>query len=211
MNIAIVKKTIVGSLAIGLFGLATSAQALMLSITPASQIGMPGDTVSVDVLASDLGGAFIGDFDLDIGFDSTALSYVGYTLGGGLGDAILGESVDFNVGNFAPGLVGVSELSLLESDLATCITCLAPYLEDLQDGISLVLATIDFEIDVLPEGSFTDVFFSTVYALGDGAGDPLTATTQSGRITNPSTQVPLPATAFLMLAGLLAMGSQRRR
>jgi hypothetical protein len=92
----------------------------------------------------------------------------------------------------------------------TCLFCIPPYLEDLQ-GDSLVLATLSFMVHVLPEGAFTTISFDTIKALGDGFGEALDATTRSGIIRNPSTQVPVPATAFLMLAGLAALGSQRRR
>ncbi|MCX2980329.1 hypothetical protein EYC98_05525 [Halieaceae bacterium IMCC14734] len=205
MNLAIVKKTIVGSLALGLFGLATSAQALMLSISPASQVRMPGDLVSVDILASDLGVAVIGDFDFDIGYDSAALSFSSYSLGAGLGapgalgDCIdpFSDSVDCSQGDFG-GAVNLAQFSYLSSAAL-----------DALQGDPLVLATLNFVVDVLAPGDFTTITFDTVWALGNGLG--FTPVPYDGTSNGIIRNVPLPATAFLMLAGLAAMRSQRRR
>lgn len=117
-----------------LLGLVNQAGAVTLSLSPASQTAANSDTVFLDLVVSGLGNfapASLGDFDVDIGYDTAVLSFQSYSLGVLLGDVGLGEALDASLGDTF-GSVNIAELSLLEPDLATCFFCVAPYLDDLQ-------------------------------------------------------------------------------
>ena len=199
------KTSFIGALAIGALTLASAAQALMLSISPTPQDGMPGDTVVFDLVASGLG-AFgapsIGDFDLILKFDPAALSFEGYTLGSDLGDPSFFEAIDDSLGDLGGGLVDLAEVSLL----------LPIELDILQDD-SFMLAMLEFKVATLAVGDETHISFETINAIGDGLGNPFIIDdigTARGTIRNPNTQVPAPATALLFLVGLAALRSHRR-
>jgi hypothetical protein len=90
-----------------------------------------------------------------LGFDPGALSFLGYDLGSFLGDLGLVEAVDYSWGDVGGGTVNLAEVSLL--DAASCVSCIPPYLDDIQPD-TFVLATLDFLVDTLPPGTSTDVF-----------------------------------------------------
>ncbi len=205
MSCTFFKTLLVGGL-LAFFGLfATHASAVTLNLLPASSIATPGDTVTLDLVISGLtagGPDSLGDFDIDIRFDTGALSLVGYSLGAFLGDLGLGEATDFSLGDLG-GLVNVAEVSLLEPSSNGCVFCVPPYLDDIQPA-SFTLATFNFMVDVLPVGSSTVVSIETVNALGDGFGRPLPLEiTENAVIRNPSSDVPEPSTISLIILGLL--------
>ena len=186
----------------GLVLLAASSQvgAVVLSLEPASQIAAPGDNVSLDLVISGLGNLApdsLGDFDIDITFESVALTFTSYGLGTSLGDIGLGEAFDFSLGDLGGGTVNLAEVSLLLSD----------ELDALQAD-SFTLATLDFQVDVLAQGSETLVDISTVWALGDGFGDPLAVDATNSAVISA---VPIPAAVWLFGSGLLGMIEIARR
>lgn len=192
----------------------SNAYAVTLSLQPASQTASPTDTVFLDLVIDGLGNFApdsLGAFDLDISYDPGALSFNGYTLGSLLGDPAFGEAIDYSLGDVGGGVINLAEVSLLESDSATCIFCFPPYLDDLQPG-SFTLATLEFMVDVLPVGSNTTVSIDTVTALGDGFALPLTLEgTASATIRNPAgSTIPEPATLALIGFGLAAFGYKHR-
>jgi len=65
---------------------ALSAHAVTLSVLPQQTTVGVGEAFAVDLVVSDLGGNFVGTFDIDVGFDSAVLTFGGYTLGSALGD-----------------------------------------------------------------------------------------------------------------------------
>lgn len=180
----------------------TANAAVILSLQPTSQTATPGDVVSLDLVISGLtaGSAdSLGDFDVDIGYDTGAMSLVGFSLGSSLGDIGAFEALDFSLGDIGGGIVNVTEVSLLSvSDL------------DALQADSFALATFDFMVDILPVGSSTLVDIGTVNALGDGFGLPLNLMSTSGAvIRNPRLTVPAPPTLVLIVMGLALIYRRR--
>ncbi|WP_019603663.1 PEP-CTERM domain protein [Teredinibacter turnerae] len=169
----------------------TSANAITIDILPTEQTVLLGDQVGVDIWVSDLGDNFaLGDFDFDLSFDSSIISFDSVSFGSGLGDSWQDYSA-------TGGLLNLNELSW-----ETAGSLLA------NQPMNFSLATILFNTEAI--GS-TQVSFSTVWALGDQWGNPFDFTTSDGTINvvggvNP---VPLPGSLPLMLSGLIAAGFVR--
>jgi hypothetical protein len=146
---------------------------------------------------------YLSAFDVDLGFNADKMTLTGLSFGGKLGDASTLESLaDYTVG---AGVVNLYESSLLESDSTNCVSCLAPYLADLQTAASFKLATLQFS--ALASGSSD--FALTVNALADGLGDNVVATEPS--INDAQlTAVPLPAAVWLFASMLPLIGFRKR-
>jgi hypothetical protein len=195
------------------WGLVGQAAALpTLSLLPASQTASSGDSVSLDLVIDGLGDFApdsLGDFDVDIGYDTAVLSFQSLTLGPFLGDVGLGEAIDFSLGDLV-GTVNIAELSLLEPDAITCIFCTGPYLDDIQPG-SFTLATLDFHVDALAPGGSTTVSVANVNILGDGFGNLLTLdSTNDAVIRGPQISTPEPTMLALLGLGLFGISVARR-
>ncbi|ACR11372.1 conserved hypothetical protein [Teredinibacter turnerae T7901] len=169
----------------------TSANAITIDILPTEQTVLLGDQVGVDIWVSDLGDNFaLGDFDFDLAFDSSIISFDSVSFGSGLGESWQDYSA-------TDGLLNLNELSW--ETAGSLLT---------NQAMNFSLATILFNTEAI--GS-TQVSFSTVWALGDQWGNPFDFTTSDGTINviggvNP---VPLPGSLPLMLSGLIAAGFVR--
>lgn len=180
-------------------GLAPAAGAFTLSVVPQSPSVNVGDTVSVDVVASDLvsGGApSLGAYDLNLSFDSSVLSFSGITFGTGLSVTGVPSIVqDFVLGT---GLVNPFEVSL--EDTAD--------LNALQAG-AFTLFTISFNAAQAGTSSLS----LGVSSLSTAEGTALSADALNGASISVAgaPAVPLPAAAWLLLSGVAGLGSLVRR
>lgn len=177
--------------------------AVTLSLQPSSQIAAPTDIVTLDLVIDGLGDFApdsLGDFDINIAYDPSTLSFQSFNLGSFLGDIGLGEATDFSSGDLG-GIINVAEVSLLEPDASTCTFCIPPFLDDIQPS-SFSLATFQFMVAVLAPGDSTTVSIDTVFALGDGFGLPLVLDATSDAVI---TAVPIPPAVWLFGSGLLGL------
>lgn len=183
--------------------LSTPVWAITISLEPADQIAEPTDIVFLDLTVSGLGDGVapsIGAYDIDLTFDDGALDFIGAFFGNALDDgdpfAVFIQSVTAGVGT-----INLAEVSLL-----------APAVLDAIQSDSIVLATLEFFVDVLPPGSSTVVDVGG-FLLGDGFGVELVdVDTASAVIRNPVV-TPEPTSLLLWGIGLLAIGLRvvRRR
>lgn len=177
-----------------------AAGGVILKLSPTSQTALPGDNISLDLIISGLnaGGApSLGDFDLNIAFDITKLSFTSYSLGSFLGVISSFEADDFSSG-VSGGLINLAEVSYL-----------SPTNLDSLQGSSFTLATLLFHVDVLGNGASTNVSFSQINALGDGFGNSLDI--DAANSATVSNNVPEPSSALLILLGLSGLSWLRLR
>jgi hypothetical protein len=182
-------KFIIAALLVSIIA-ATSSWAIGLSFSPQDIQTEVGESFAVDLVVSGLQETNLAGFDLIVNFDDTILSFLGYTLGDGLG-----ESMDFSLGDLDAGMVYLSEMSFLWD------------LSFQPDRFSL--ATLSFE--GMSRGA-SDLFFSDV-TLSDDWGDQLDAILDPSSImivdgTNP---VPEPTTMTLFGVGLILMAGVNRK
>jgi len=170
---------------------AFAAQAATLTFAPPSVSVNPGDVVSLDIVVGSLGGAQVGDFDLDIAFDPALLTPLSTTLGGFLGNLGLAQALDFSGGVTGPGVLNVSEVSLLTS---IPLAALQP--------ASFSLATLSFTVGPIAAGSSTSLTI-TVNALGDSSGASITVDSLgSATLNGPSASGDTPESGSVVLVGI---------
>jgi len=177
----------------------SNLHAFTVGLTPSFQTVPVGNPVSVDLYVSGLGNGTppsLGTFDLNILFDSTILYFNNATFGDpGLGDQLdlFGLGSITSVDDSVPGVLNLFELSLdMPGDL------------DLFQADSFTLATLTF--DTLTTG--TSSLSLTINALGDSAGNALSANIQNASVA----PVPEPSTAILLaISSLAGMGYFRQR
>lgn len=166
------------------FLLTTSkVDAISLSFEPSSATVNVGDSLSIDILISDLFTDNLAEFDFNINYDDSILGFNSYLLGSELGDIGAGDASDWSFGDLGGGTINLAEISWLW-DFSS-------------QPDSFTLASVEFSI--LNPGN-TNLTFSNVI-LGNEWSDPLTATLENGSVT-AAAPVPEPATIFLMGIGL---------
>lgn len=169
---------------------------VILGLSPTSQTALPGDSISLNLIISGLNGGgapSLGDFDVDVDFDATKLSFTGYSLGSFLGDISLSEATDYSLG-VAGGSINLSEVSFL-----------APGGLDSLQGSSFTLATLFFNVGNLLNGQSTAVSLSSINALGDGFGNALTLDAVNRATVGNNVTVPEPSSIVLIVLALSAL------
>lgn len=173
---------------------------VILSLDPVNQDAVIGEQVSVNVMISELGNfeaLSLATYDIDVEFDSSALSFVGYNLFNELG-ADLFASVDTSAGLGGlfgdPNIVNIAEFSLLSND----------ELWDFQPG-AFALAELVFTVIAAPSTSALAFAFAD---LTDVNGDTINII---GVDNAEVTGVPAPATLTLMGLGILAILVRQKR
>ena len=161
--------------------------AISLSFTPsASEIGI-GESLSIDLVISDMQNDDLGYFEFDVNYDDSILEFDSYTLGSGLGDIALGDADDWSFGDLGAGTINLIELS---------------YLSDLSfQADFFTLATLSFTS--LAAGT-SPVSFSNI-VLSDAYGGALSADLMSSSV-DASASVPEPTTLLLFGTGIAAFG-----
>ncbi|MFT5542028.1 MAG: hypothetical protein ACI97K_002715 [Glaciecola sp.] len=144
----------------------------------------------------------LSEFDLDVAFDVSKLTFNSFSLTNLLGDiGPGGDAEDFSLGNYASGLIGISIVSyLLEAEL------------DLLQSASFSLATFTFDVLSLEVGDRTEVSVDDVFSFADATDNANEFTFAQasgvGVIVNPS-NVSAPATLVLFVISLLAIGRKK--
>lgn len=174
----------------GLLMAGNSAMAsVTLSFDPVTTAAAVGGPVTVNLNVSGLESVDLGAYDLNVNYDSNILSFVGYTLGGGLGYTT-GDSLDFSWGDLGFGQINLSEVSML-SDLSA-------------QGSSFTLATLTFTGIA---GGSSALTISDI-TLGDANGDSIVPDSLGSANVNV---VPIPAAAWLLGSCLMGLFGFRKR
>lgn len=201
------------ALAVSLLGI-SPAHSISISLSTSLPAVQSGDTVSIDIVASDFAaGEFVSAFDLGLSFDPTLLQFQAgsWSVGSGLGTVADLDYFDFSDFTSAGdgSLIGFV-VSLLDDNT----------LAGLQQGSSVVLASLEFMA--------LDVGAATVAAIGlacnsaAGAVDPATgfaglldigscSSAEVGIEPGSGGSVPEPGPLALWCVGLLALGLRRSR
>ena len=202
---------------LALFGaaamIAGAAATPVLSLVPETDKVHPPENLYVDIVLSGLAhtdaSSLLGAFDLTIHYSSASMIFqpIGSSLGSGLGDPTDPAQTLIGSNNDVPGVFRFFEVSLLEATSSGCQFCSGPYLEDLQNTDSLVLARLLF----YSPGKVGD--FATFIAprdevvLSDANGVQIT----DFDIVNGMVRMPEPAGLMLVATALLAAAALRRR
>lgn len=179
------------------------SMAIQLSIIPTTTSIEQGDTVSVDLVASDLGNGAapsLGAFFTEINFDDTVLDFVSVAYGALLGDP--NNSLETNIETLdGTGLVSLDEFSFLSN---TTLDTLQPD--------SFTLATLTFSGQGVGTSALTFGTDPGDVDLSDAQGATLTPTALNGSSIDvtPSMAAPSPATATLLLPFALLLLARRR-
>lgn len=181
--------------------LSLNSQALTLDlVSSAAQINS-GDVIQIDAKISGLktaGASSLGVYDLNIQFDNNLFAFNSISWG----DSLKGNQLDLNhFGSLqisdsnTPGWLNLFELSFDDA-----------WSLDALQADNFTLFSLLFSSTATGSG----VFQLTVNALGDAYGNSITANTiNNAKVNVKAASVPEPATNFLMLIGLIALGFAR--
>ncbi|MEL7356413.1 MAG: cohesin domain-containing protein [Cyanobacteria bacterium J06560_6] len=146
-------------------GSVSAAEAISLGIRPNSQEATLGNSVTADLVVSDLGNftaPSVSVFDLGIDFDQSVLSFGTLDFGNELNLGFPSASIQ-SINTSAPGVVRFSEFSILP-------LIIGPNGFDTFQQSSITLGTLTF--DTVGVGT-SSLSLSANPILGDAIGDPL--------------------------------------
>ena len=188
----VLKRLILTSTTLAIISLlAASAWALSLSFDPSTaEIGV-GDFISVDIVVDGLEFDDLAEFNFDVYYDPTVLTFDSYTLGSELTDPFMGQD-DWSFGDDGMGTVNLSELSWL--------------MDFSFQPDSFTLATLSFSGSAVGTSALD---FDNVI-LGDPWAIQLQATLASGSI-DVTAPVPEPTTMLLFVTGMTGLAAVARR
>jgi hypothetical protein len=178
------------------------AHSALISLQPDTGFAANGDSVSLDLIISDLGDFgpdSLGAFDIFVEFDRSVLSFTSYMLGGFLGDSGSGEAID------ASGGAGGNAVNIAETSLLSTLD-----LDGLQPG-SFTLATLTFNVTDLAVGETTQLSILPDAVLADAAGLRLPVNGGSSAVVEGRASVPVPGTLMLLLSALCGLRVVRRK
>ncbi|NRA70311.1 MAG: PEP-CTERM sorting domain-containing protein [Gammaproteobacteria bacterium] len=181
---------------------ASSVNATLFSIELDQTDFNVGQTLTANLVVSDIEKDSIGftsliaDFELDLMFDNSLLSFDSLSFGEKLGDGLDSLQLD-NV--TASGILNIFELSYLLYD----------ELLVLQDGISkFTLASINFDIINVGSGLFSLNNIATGNDIGTALTD-IQSNSTSFITTSGATAIPEPTSVALILVGLMLVQVRR--
>ncbi|WP_404364438.1 PEP-CTERM sorting domain-containing protein [Marinobacter sp.] len=177
----------------------TLVQAMpMVSINPTTSYGAVGDVVSVDILWNGDGSNYIGDWDIDLAYDDTVVSYSGSTFYFGVDSFGCFDCGDFSIA----GLIDLYEVSF-----DTPVD-----LKNNQDslGNAFKLATLEFV--GIADGISQLTFGASTF--GDEIGNGFIPGLANGQICIGSADcdisVPEPTTLSVLILALAGLGVRRK-
>lgn len=178
------------------------ASAIEIFVDPATQVVNVGDTVTVDVNIRGLGvgsAPSVGFYDLDIGFDTSLLSFDDTDPTA----VVFGTELDpFGFGVNPRGVAGTGPVNVFELSL--------DFPADLNalQADSFTMFSLTFEAHAVGTSAVT----LGLFALSDAVGSPLVSGLLDGEIVIEAlTAAPEPAPIALLAVGLLALTIARRR
>jgi len=174
---------LLGSLAVA------DANALTVTLAPATQSVVQNQTAQLDIVVGDVLPAGLGGYSITLAFDPSILDFASAV--SHLPGVTFGLSAEVS----APGRLELSDLSFEEpEDLVNL------------ESASFTLATVSYKAI----GLGTSPISVTALDLVDAAGNTLTASLPAGAAITVSA-VPEPATLLSLLGGLAVVGAAVRR
>jgi hypothetical protein len=186
------------SLLIAVLGVVAGPPALavpVLTFEPAAQTATLGDALTVGVVVTDFQPDLVGAYDFSVTWNPALLSLTDLVFGNALGDS-------FSDSLGASGSVAAFEVALGDISFQAGLEKLELFSLSFQT-LAAGVSGLDFIGNILPGGGF----------LGDEFGNELVTAAIGGSVTiaGKPVAVPEPPAFVLMVAGLTALASTRRR